>query len=280
MAATKSIQDVGEKSEGTGEPKKPSGRKGGTEYPRIPLATALEYAAKLVSKTHTGPQPASTVLAGVFNSATGAGKIRAASLRKYGLLEGEKEGYSATKLAREISGAADEGERTTLLRKAMMSDKVFRLLFETFHGDMVTKAKLRQRAQVLKVHPDQSDQCVDYFIQSAETAKLGTRDGDGIRLIASSEISLPPQDDLLDDSDVDENVPPDSEENPEDQRNPDDKSEKGNSQLNSANEDLGKSPLPRPRTAADVNVSLTVDSSLDGDKLEKQLAALRRYGLI
>jgi predicted peroxiredoxin len=38
--------------------------------------------------------------------------------------------------------------------------------------------------------------------------------------------------------------------------------------------------LIQARTAADVTVSLTVDSSLDGDKLGKQLELLRHYGLI
>lgn len=44
--------------------------------------------------------------------------------------------------------------------------------------------------------------------------------------------------------------------------------------------DTSKLSAPRPRMAADVTLNLTVDSSLDGEKLEKQLALLRRYGLI
>jgi len=44
--------------------------------------------------------------------------------------------------------------------------------------------------------------------------------------------------------------------------------------------DASKVAAPRPRTAADVKLNLTIDSSLDGDKLEKQLDLLRRYGLI
>ena len=53
------------------------GRKGGTIFPRINLEQALQYADKLVSKTHTGPLPEATILAGVFNNAGPGGKVRA-----------------------------------------------------------------------------------------------------------------------------------------------------------------------------------------------------------
>jgi len=34
------------------------GRKGGTQFPRLDLKQAIEFNKKLVSKTHTAPQPA------------------------------------------------------------------------------------------------------------------------------------------------------------------------------------------------------------------------------
>jgi len=102
MSATKKAEDSDKTAGETSTPKKlpKGGRKGGTAYPRLPLSAALEYSDKLVSKTHTGPQPASTILAGVFNNAGPIGFVRAASLRKYGLLEGEKRrlyGYTTRK---------------------------------------------------------------------------------------------------------------------------------------------------------------------------------------
>ena len=45
------------------------GSKGGTRFPRIPLKKAHEYAKKLVSKTHTGPQSSDVILPGVFGTA-------------------------------------------------------------------------------------------------------------------------------------------------------------------------------------------------------------------
>jgi hypothetical protein len=40
------------------------GRKGGVLFPKLNLKQALEYAKKLVSKTHTGPQAEKTILPG------------------------------------------------------------------------------------------------------------------------------------------------------------------------------------------------------------------------
>jgi len=51
------------------------GRKGGTVFPRLTLGKALEYATKLVSKTHIGPQPPNTVLVGVFGTAKSDGQF-------------------------------------------------------------------------------------------------------------------------------------------------------------------------------------------------------------
>jgi|SRR5271157_1385490 len=75
------------------------GRKGGTLFPKIGLKQALEYAMKLVAKTHTGPQPEKTVLPGVFGSSSNPGKVRASALKQFGLLEGGREAYQATPLA-------------------------------------------------------------------------------------------------------------------------------------------------------------------------------------
>lgn len=64
------------------------GRKGGTRFPQLGLVKALEYCGKLVSKTHTGPQPESIILPGVFNTSGTVGQVRASALKQYGLLEG------------------------------------------------------------------------------------------------------------------------------------------------------------------------------------------------
>lgn len=167
----------------------PTGRKkGGTIFPRVSLKQALNYAEKLVSKTHTGPQPESTILAGVFGNAGGVGQIRASALKQFGLLEGDRNAYKATDLAKSISAAPD-AERPELFQRAFLKPKVFQQVFETFHGDTVTAPKIRQRLLGLKVHPDSADSAVTIFLDSAEVSGLGIRDNDGIRLANASSLS-------------------------------------------------------------------------------------------
>ena len=164
------------------------GRKGGTTFPRLNLKQALEYADKLVGKTHTAPQPAKTILPGVFGNAGPEGGVRASALKQYGLLEGPKSAYQATKLAKDIV-AAPQGDLRPLLQHAFLNPKLFMQIFETYHGDLVTKAKIRQRALALKVHPDSADECVNIFIDSAVTAGLGTLDGDSITLVKADAVT-------------------------------------------------------------------------------------------
>src|SRR5690349_2046384 len=119
-------------------------RKGGTRYPRLPLEKALEYSAKLVSKTHTSPQSANIIFPGVFGTKADSnrGQIKASALKQYGLLEGPTTAYKATNLAREIVAAPRE-EKQALLAKACLTPPIFKTLFETYHGDEVTISRIR-----------------------------------------------------------------------------------------------------------------------------------------
>src|ERR1700746_1504749 len=152
------------------------GRKGGTLFPKINLKQALDYSKKLVGKTHTGPQPEQTILPGVFGNAGPGGKVRASALKQFGILEGETEAYQATQLAKDIDGAPPD-DRPLLLQQAFRSSKLFNQIFETFHGDTVSKAKIEQRARGLDVHPESAGECAQLFIDSALTASLGTVNG-------------------------------------------------------------------------------------------------------
>jgi hypothetical protein len=247
------------------------GRKGGTLFPKISLKQALEYAKKLVAKTHTGPQPEKTVLPGVFGSATTHGKVRASALKQFGLMEGSAEAYQASKLAKDI-GAAPEEEQGLLLQRAFLNSKLFKQIFETYHGDTVSKGKIRQRAQGLDVHPDSVDDCVELFIDSAVTAGLGTVDGDSITLVKAGAVTAAA-------GETPEGEGPTPPQEPE----------------AAEVDDAGIAGAPvAPQNGADrkteepvhrgnrpgVTVNLNVDSSSDPDKLQKQLELLRRFGVI
>lgn len=242
------------------------GRKGGTTFPRISLKQALEYAHKLVGKTHTGPQPAKTILPGVFGNAGSEGEVRASALKQFGLLEGPKSAYQATKLAKDIVAAPAEDQRP-LLQRAFLNSKLFKDIFDTFHGDSVTKAKIRQRALALKVHPDSADDCVDCFTDSAAGAGLGALNGDSISLVAASVAAV-----TAGDSAEDEGATAPSEEL--------ETTAAGAAADSKSNPPSGAQTRAAGENKSGVIVNLNVDSSSDPDKLEKQLKLLREYGVI
>src|SRR4051812_28202740 len=114
-------------------------KKGGTMFPKLTLEKATDYAVKLASKTHNGPEPASIVYPGVFNTGADSdtGATRSSALKQFGFLEGKREAISATRLARSI--AASEGtQRLPLLQQACIKPSLFSTLFKTYRGDRVS----------------------------------------------------------------------------------------------------------------------------------------------
>jgi hypothetical protein len=249
------------------------GRKGGTLFPKVKLQPAVDYAKKLVSKTHTGPLPEKTILPGVCGNAGSSGKIRASALKQYGLLEGQAEEYKATQLAKDLDAAPDDDARTPLLQRALLSPKAFQEIFQTFQGDTVSKAKIVQRAKGLKVHPDSADECADIFIDSAITAKLASNaSGDSITLIQATGASSPPQEDAA-------KEPEATEEQEELASGGDEADPEENHQPDAPVERSGVSGR-QAKAKAVINLNLTVDSSSDPDKLEKQLRLLKQFGML
>jgi len=246
--------------------KSKGGRKGGTIFPRIGLDVALTYSKKLVSKTAISAQPEATILAGVFNNAGSDGKIRLSALKQFGLAEGTAAAYKSTQLGKDIEAAGDDAERIKFVRLAFLKSKTFLELYNTYQDDSTTKAKLKGRAQQLGVHPDASELCADLFIISATAASMANTDGEGIRLAPLSGVSVisleEQQTEIENSGDDDESIGSTPEESTR-ERHVDEGSAK-----------------PRPRTAADVTLNLNIDSSWDGEKLEKHLGLLRKFGLI
>jgi hypothetical protein len=253
--------------------KMPRGRqKGGTRFPRLNLEKALEYSKKLVSKTHTGPQPEAIILPGVFGNVGSPGKIRASALKQYGLLEGAADAYKAAQLAKDI-GAATEGDRPALLQKSFLTPKLFNDIFQTFHGDQISKSKIEQRAKGLDVHPDSAAECAQLFIDSAVTAGLGSFDGESITLAKTGPQAPDKQPNgVAQDDETLEEAQGEASPATAEQERP----RGGEAQTSAAPGTDNRTKNGRPG----VNVNLTVDSSSDPDKLEKQLKLLRQFGMI
>lgn len=233
-------------------------RLGGTRFPRQPLGDALVWSKKLVAKTHLGPQVETIILSGVVGSSGTTGQIRLSTLKQFGLLSGDSKGYVASDLAKRIDAAPDE-EKIALLRAAALKPPVFKTLFDTFHGDEVSTGKLKQLVSELKVHPDHAANCVNIYIKSLEFAGLLTADGD--KALHSSAIKVENAEGNLDASESNRS---------------DDVEEFAENDEEVAEELAGSMSGRR----AVFNVNVTLDSSLDTEKLERQLKLLKKFGAI
>lgn len=238
------------------------GRKGGTVFPKMDLKQAHKYATKLVSKTHTGAQPEKIILKGVFNNAGSGGKVRVAALKQFNLIEGDPNAYQASKLAKGIVSSPPD-ELNSFLVKACLSPKIFKTLFDTFKNDKVTTAKIKQQAIQLDVHPDSADKCIEIFVNSLVYSGLAKIEQDSITI---SEVSQDTTTSLSSSEDIG-NV-----------QNADagDMVDKGN--INCNGEQASDSSRQTRRHMAQVNIS--IDPSMDPEKLEKLLKLLKQYGAI
>ena len=153
-----------------------------------------------------------------------------------------------------------------MLRSACIAPTLFKKLYETFQSDEITKSKIRQQASNLNVHPEFADACVDLFVSSMETAQLAKVNGDKICIVASSEVSDPAKPEVIEPGVAEQSAGDDPE-----------LSEQESSGGSTSNAQPVQNGV-RPRAAIQVNV--TLDSSLDTEKLEKQLALLRKYGAL
>lgn len=246
------------------------GRKGGAVFPRVTLADAVGYAKKLVSKTHVNLQPIDIIHLGVVGAKSGKGAVRMSALKQYGFLKGDtKAGFGATEFAKKLVSAPPE-DLLTLYQQAVLKPTVFKSIFDAFHGDVVSRAKLKQRAADLKVHPDETETCIETYVKSLELAGLVTVDGDQVSHIPANGVSTAAATSaILDEASEDE--PTDSE-----------IVDKGDPNVSSSTlrEKNGDAEEMANRPKAVFNVNVTLDSSLDTEKLQKQLELLKRFGAI
>ena len=244
------------------------GRKGGTRFPQVSLKKAVEYARKLVSKTHTGPQPASIILKGVFDAKGGMGQVRAGALKQYGLLEGPADAYTASELARTLV-AAPPDELQSYVRTALLRANVYRSLYDTFVGDTVTKAKIGQQASALKVHPESVAMATQLFVEGAEYAGLAKIDGDNVTILRSDAPAA-----------VAQNSPSAESEDAVEEYEGDGHAEAEPDERPDADDEDQHPPRAKGPVRAVATVAIKVDPSTHTDDLEKQLKLLRKFGVI
>jgi hypothetical protein len=250
------------------------GRRGGTLFPKINLQKALEYSKKLVAKTHVARQPADEILPGVFGNSGPEGQVRASALKQFGLMEGDAKGYTSSKLARDIDAALPE-ERSALLHRAVKTSKAFDKIFDTFHGDTVSKAQIAKRGKELGVHPASADECAQIFIDSAITSGLGAASGENLVLINAGAVVTPASATSVADHPEAGQGEEHADEEEREEALPEEAHQQQATRVSTPSR-TQTDGMPN----ADVRVSLTVDSSSDPDKLERQLKLLKQFGLL
>jgi hypothetical protein len=259
------------------------GKKGGAKFPRMDLETAVGYAKRLVSKTHIAPQPKDIIYSGVLDATGPRGDVKISAMKQYGFVAGDtKVGFSAADPAKRLVHAPPE-ELQSHFRDAVLRPKVFKGLFDTFHGDAVSRARLKQRAANLNVHPDETESCVEIYIKSAQFAGLVSPDGDSYRHAPNATTGgFSPE---TTDEDEGDTQSGDSDSGEKEEGAPDSATQDNGSagaqepkRDSNANDDRVAGDAVRPRAVISINV--TLDSSLDTDKLQKQLEILKKYGAI
>lgn len=258
------------------------GRKGGTTFPRMGLTEALTYSDSVAKKTTTGPQSVENIRLGVFGNKGPRGGVKAAALKQYGLLEEKNDTYNSTALARKILAAIDE-EKPALWRQAFLTSKIFAQMYETYQGDLTTRAKLRSVAITKGVHSDNSDECVEHFVTGALKCGLASEErSDGVHLVPKNVSEPAPfsgggeegedgEDDIQEESGAATDAP----------ASPTPPAAKLDSKTVSRTKTTDASTEDAPtRGKVQVNLNLHVDSSTDPETLRKQLEYLERFGVI
>lgn len=236
-------------------------RKGGAKFPRYSLGETLAWSKKLVAKTHSSPQAQDVVYSGVVGSKSGTGDVKISALKQYGLMSGSSAAYSATDLAKKIN-SAPEAEVQEFLKQAALSPNIFKSIYNTFQSDTVSLAKIRQRAADLGVHPEEIGTCADIYANSLALAGLVLSEGDQVNHLSVGPAQKVDADELDGDEDnsAADDVIIDDEE------------------VDGGDEDFSGASKKSQRTI--VNVTINLDSSMDAEKLAKQLKLLRKYGAI
>ena len=252
-------------------PLKGSGKKGGAVFPRYDLEAAIVAAKRLVSKSHINPVAQDVYYSGVLQVSGGRAHMKSSALKQFGFLVGNtKDGFSASPRAKQIANLEEGPERAAALRHAAVAPRVFRGLFDAFHGDTVTKGRLKQRAADLNVHPDMLDSCVKVYLDSLSFAGLVTVSGEQVTHAQNIDVasSTKETEELEGEAVQDEQQSTETEVAAEEQQD----------------EQQGEQTQQKTRISrtgrALIQVNITLDSSLDTEKLAKQLELLKKFGAL
>lgn len=149
----------------------------GKGFPRLSLSGAVQI---IETASKFGKNWPKEQFAG-FGSKTGAGSAksgafaaRISSLRDYGLIVSDKETVTLTELGLQIAKPVTEAEQRDAIRTAFLSVNTFKMLFDSFEGDIaLSKDQVAQHAVYnIGISRESKDKFINTFIDSGRFVGL------------------------------------------------------------------------------------------------------------
>jgi hypothetical protein len=240
-------------------------RMGGKTFPKYDLAEIVQHADKLVGKAAHSKLNADAVAAALgMARVSSQAQIKIAAAKQYGLIEGTYEKFDVTDLCQRLAEATSDDEKRPCLQECFLKVPTFREVWDAYCGTTKSRDAISSMAVSKGVADGHRQKFMEMFVAGVTTAGLAEDDNGSVSFIMSSAVTPQPggpgeEADQDEDEDVDVDVDVDV--------------ERGSALVDSTK----ATAHPEAQGSA---VSIAIDSSLDPEKLERHLAALRKYGLI
>ena len=104
-------------------------------FPSVDLGTALDMATRFFKKESRASVPTDVASKAIgYKSASGAAKTSLATLKYYGLLDSDRQGYRVSELAMRAIHPSAPAERQAALHQASRNPRIFSHLFDKYDG--------------------------------------------------------------------------------------------------------------------------------------------------
>ncbi|HEY3397181.1 MAG TPA: hypothetical protein VGM19_05910 [Armatimonadota bacterium] len=230
-----------------------TGRTPGANFPRRTLEEALGYVEGVLNAAGNGTLDEKRLATAVFKlkGVSTLSQVKLAALRQYGLLTGKNAALRPSKLCRELA-LAEGDKRLLLLQDAFLSCAPFKKLYMNYVKSTPTITNMAIYASTeLHINPGKKQEFMDVFVAGLSLAGLGRSDGEQVEVLEAAGPAQP--DEIAVESEDEDVISGD-----------------------------GEAPATLKTTPGRSGpvIEIKIDPTLDPDKLEKQLAVLRRFGLV
>lgn len=134
-------------------------------YPQMNITQAIERIRKVYAQEHTHSVPDQSIAEALgYSSLNGTSKVVLSSLKKFGLLVANGDGFKVSQDAVAILELpADEPTRIVAIHKSALRPPVFKQLYEKYGTDLPSDASLRHYLVSLGFESDAANQVIRHF---------------------------------------------------------------------------------------------------------------------